>query len=438
LFEMGFFMGALGRCRTFIVRCEEDSIKLPTDLAGITWATYKRRSDDNWRSALGPTATKLREAMQKAPSRSGATLSILDVLRQRLTRHQRQTIIAKMETLSGIADLCVWPENRTDVEKVADLFVQFEDRRRGERSFVIFFEQYVTRPFTIYQLFEALAILDPAKLYLCLENVLSHPDPYLSVRDLFARHTASEYANAQELFKAKGMIQPVHRAEEDVRQHFEGRKAGQVKYGGPIADGFSLEELKSAASTMEEIRTFGAEVIRADLVLSPTHITISCWSRTIPWMVVTSTDSDKSQLLLFAETPVVTQKGGLLTYYGDPSRLPSSEAVPHWFIHTDLCAANREAWRCVLHIHSDPLTSLAENGDVRFDGGIFLPTLPYIEYGTERMGHMLAEAMIRSETTAASVQNHGQWFVAHSFDDALRQARLAHEAAIEKLRGVRR
>jgi ribulose-5-phosphate 4-epimerase/fuculose-1-phosphate aldolase len=155
-------------------------------------------------------------------------------------------------------------------------------------------------------------------------------------------------------------------------------------------------------------------------------------------MVVTATNSDKSHLLLFAETPLVVEKEGVLIYHGDPSRPPSSEAVPHWFIHSHLSAHGLEAWRCILHVHSDPLNTLAQAGDVKLDGGIFLPTVPHVEYGTERMGRLLAEAMTRCGTTGASVQNHGQWFVAQSFPAVLAQAVHAHEAANEKLRGAKK
>jgi hypothetical protein len=286
--------------------------------------------------------------------------------------------------------------------------------------------------------------LDPGKVALCLENVerllsarIERPVSYLSVRDLFARHTEREYAEAQDLFEIASMIEPVHRDIEDVRQHLDGGKARQAKHGGLFPEGLSLAELRLATSTMEEIRAVGAEVIDAGLTRSPMHIVISCWLQTqLPWMVVTATDSDKSRLLLFVETPVVTERDDAFIYYGDPSRLPSSEAVPHWFIHNDLRAASRDAWRCLLHIHSDPLNDLAESGDIRLEGDIFLPTLPHIEYGSERMGHMLAEVMIRNEVAAATVKNHGQWFVARSFEAALRQAVRAHEAAVEKLRDV--
>jgi predicted nucleotide-binding protein len=63
LFELGLFMGKLGRERTFIVHGRGLDLKLPTDLAGITPATFARRSDDNMRAALGPVCTQLKTAM---------------------------------------------------------------------------------------------------------------------------------------------------------------------------------------------------------------------------------------------------------------------------------------------------------------------------------------------------------------------------------------
>lgn len=441
VFELGFFMGALGRHRSFVVYCEDDPIKLPTDLAGVTGATFKRSG--NLISDLGPVATALREAMKKAPPRTGATFPMLEGIGQRLaSSHQQRRVMSSLEELPGISDLSVWPENRPEVEKISDLLVQFEDRDWGERTFVIFFGQHSSRPITIYQLFETLATLEPAKLYLCLENVerilsksSDHPVSYLSIRDLFERHTEKEFAEVHELFSRNHLLRPVHRAPEDVKQHPDGRKARQVKYGGLVPSGLSLEDLSLAADMMKEVRLLGTEVIRSGLTFSPTHIVISRWSPAqSPWMIVTATNSDKSRLLLFAETPIVTQMGEALVYFGDPSKPPSSEAVPHWIIHRNLHGAGCSMWSCILHVHSDPLNTLAEQGDVMLNEGIFLPTVPHIEYGTERMGRMLAETMIHSKTAAASVQHHGQWFVAQSFDDALQQAVRAHEAALIKLR----
>jgi predicted nucleotide-binding protein len=57
LFELGLFMGALGRHKTFIVA--EETVKLPSDLAGITPATYSMEGQENIVSALGPVCTKI-------------------------------------------------------------------------------------------------------------------------------------------------------------------------------------------------------------------------------------------------------------------------------------------------------------------------------------------------------------------------------------------
>jgi predicted nucleotide-binding protein len=66
LFELGLFMGKLSRDRTFIVHERGRPPDLPTDLAGITTATFARRADNNMQAALGPVCTRLKEAMRTA------------------------------------------------------------------------------------------------------------------------------------------------------------------------------------------------------------------------------------------------------------------------------------------------------------------------------------------------------------------------------------
>lgn len=61
LFELGLFMGALGRSRTFIVHSRTTPPMLPSDLAGITPATFEDRS--NLEAALGPACTKIKRAI---------------------------------------------------------------------------------------------------------------------------------------------------------------------------------------------------------------------------------------------------------------------------------------------------------------------------------------------------------------------------------------
>jgi len=65
LFELGLFVGALGRENCFIVKPRSfSSLDLPTDLLGITPGVYDDgRNDGNLVAAVGPTANKIRRAL---------------------------------------------------------------------------------------------------------------------------------------------------------------------------------------------------------------------------------------------------------------------------------------------------------------------------------------------------------------------------------------
>lgn len=64
LFELGLFMGALGRQKTFMVHCRDIQLDLPSDLAGVTAATFAKRSDNNLEAAVGPVCTRLKREMR--------------------------------------------------------------------------------------------------------------------------------------------------------------------------------------------------------------------------------------------------------------------------------------------------------------------------------------------------------------------------------------
>jgi predicted nucleotide-binding protein len=63
VFEAGLFTGTLGRGRTFLVYDRTATISLPSDLAGVTAATYAERSDRNLHAALGPVCTRIKRAL---------------------------------------------------------------------------------------------------------------------------------------------------------------------------------------------------------------------------------------------------------------------------------------------------------------------------------------------------------------------------------------
>ncbi len=66
LFECGLFIGRLGRYRTFIVYDADEKIKVPSDLAGITVATYRsKRRDNNLMAAVGEACDLIRSAISE-------------------------------------------------------------------------------------------------------------------------------------------------------------------------------------------------------------------------------------------------------------------------------------------------------------------------------------------------------------------------------------
>lgn len=65
LIEVGLFIGRLGRDRTFLVHCRQDNWKIPSELAGITFAAFSKPvSDSQLVSAVGAACTKIRNAMR--------------------------------------------------------------------------------------------------------------------------------------------------------------------------------------------------------------------------------------------------------------------------------------------------------------------------------------------------------------------------------------
>jgi hypothetical protein len=65
LYELGFFTGAIGRNRTFIVCDRSTKVKIPTNLAGIIVADFEMHSDKDIRSSVGPAATEIEFAIEK-------------------------------------------------------------------------------------------------------------------------------------------------------------------------------------------------------------------------------------------------------------------------------------------------------------------------------------------------------------------------------------
>ena len=65
IFELGLFMGRLGRSRTFIVHQHNAAVKIPSDLSGVTTATYEwPREDKSHEGALGAACDRIRNVIR--------------------------------------------------------------------------------------------------------------------------------------------------------------------------------------------------------------------------------------------------------------------------------------------------------------------------------------------------------------------------------------
>lgn len=69
VFELGLFMGALGRKRTFVAQERGAELKIPSDLRGLTTLLYQPGKPDDMRSRVAALCTELAELMKKLGAR---------------------------------------------------------------------------------------------------------------------------------------------------------------------------------------------------------------------------------------------------------------------------------------------------------------------------------------------------------------------------------
>ncbi len=73
LLELGLFIARLGRRRTFIVYDRSAFLRLPSDLAGVTSATFEPHASQNWQAALGAACTQIEIAVRDLGTRNRIT-----------------------------------------------------------------------------------------------------------------------------------------------------------------------------------------------------------------------------------------------------------------------------------------------------------------------------------------------------------------------------
>jgi hypothetical protein len=66
MFELGLFMGRLGRNRTYAFSSDAKNMRLPSDLAGVSLAIYQHdRSDGNLQAATSPGCNQIRRLIRE-------------------------------------------------------------------------------------------------------------------------------------------------------------------------------------------------------------------------------------------------------------------------------------------------------------------------------------------------------------------------------------
>ena len=78
MFELGFFIGALGRERTFMIYDRTKPPALPSDLAGITATTFAPHANGNLEAALGAPSTKILGSIKRLGLRENRELQNLE------------------------------------------------------------------------------------------------------------------------------------------------------------------------------------------------------------------------------------------------------------------------------------------------------------------------------------------------------------------------
>lgn len=134
LFELGLFMGYLGPSRTFILSEESVDLKLPSDLAGISRATYRRDSSRRLSAVVSTACTRIIDPIQSRGSRPRHSADLeaflnvgMQTVHDPLTHENVRDLLARA---NHIKVLKTWFPESTEIE--SGLLAAIEHRARVE------------------------------------------------------------------------------------------------------------------------------------------------------------------------------------------------------------------------------------------------------------------------------------------------------------------
>jgi predicted nucleotide-binding protein len=106
VFEIGLFVGRLGRASTFIVIPRGDNLRLPSDLLGVTVLKYVTdRADGNLAAALGPVTTRIRTELERVVPKAttaGGELALPILERRALLSGRQRALLELVEANPGV------------------------------------------------------------------------------------------------------------------------------------------------------------------------------------------------------------------------------------------------------------------------------------------------------------------------------------------------
>jgi len=71
VFELGLFMGRLGRARAILMEPRDEKVKLPSDLAGITSVPYRFEAGGDASASIAPACNRLRDHINSLGPNNG-------------------------------------------------------------------------------------------------------------------------------------------------------------------------------------------------------------------------------------------------------------------------------------------------------------------------------------------------------------------------------
>jgi hypothetical protein len=126
IFELGLFMGHLGRRRTFVVHQSNSSTKIPSDLAGVTLIGYDwPNSEGNYERAVGRACDTIRQQIRQlgeAVHKLNRHLAWINWLSQRFLSHQERAHLRALNNPGPfIADIERNPKLKHELRRLAEL-----------------------------------------------------------------------------------------------------------------------------------------------------------------------------------------------------------------------------------------------------------------------------------------------------------------------------